>query len=89
MSVYRLRQEQVAVSDLGDEVVLMDLASSAYLGFRDTGAVLLRLLIAGATAPELEQALLAEYDVDAATAAEDVRDFVRDLTDRSLLVTDG
>lgn len=50
----------------------------------ESGAILWKLLEKGAGEDELVSALLAEYDVDDATAREDVRLFVKTITEKNL-----
>ena len=71
-----------------DEVVALDLESSAYLALNDTGAVLWPLVAAGTTEPRLVEELTTRFEVDEAQARADVGAFVERL--RSLtLVEEG
>jgi hypothetical protein len=45
MSKLRLRRDGVAWSDLGDEVVILDLRSSTYFSVVDTAALLVNALV--------------------------------------------
>lgn len=85
MTVTRLRREGVLTSDLGSEIVILDLDSSTYFSVRDTGAVLLNRLVDGATVEAMAQELSTTYDADYQVALADVRDFVADLDARRLL----
>lgn len=85
MSTYRLRRDGVACSDLGGEIVILDLETSVYLSARDTAAVLVEQLVEGATAQALVDALTSRYAVDAAHAAADVEEFLDQLRGRNLL----
>lgn len=46
----RLRRDGVAWSDLGTEIVILDLRSSTYFSVRDSGAFLVTVLVDGASA---------------------------------------
>lgn len=85
MSALRLRQDGVACSDLGDEIVILDLRSSTYFSARGTGAVLVTALQSGASVDTLVGDLRAAYDVTEDVAREDVVEFVADLERRGLL----
>jgi hypothetical protein len=69
-----------------DEVVALDLSSSAYLGVNDTGAVLWPLVAAGTTEPALVEELTGRFDIDVERARADVHAFVDRL--RSLTLVD-
>jgi hypothetical protein len=71
---------------VGDEIVVLDLADSRYLGVNPAGAVLWPLLGRGSSRDELADALVDAYGVGADTAREDVDRFVADL-ERHGLVT--
>jgi hypothetical protein len=62
-----------------DEVVALDLGSSAYLGVNDSGAVLWPLVAGGTTEQSLVDALTARFPVDAQRARADVGAFVDQL----------
>ena len=75
-------------SGLGEEVVILDLASSSYLGLDDVGAIVWGALAEPCTVGELEARLAAEYEVDPAELSRDLRSFLMDLIDRGLVVLD-
>ena len=83
----RLAEENVW-SGLGEEVVILDLASSSYLGLDDVGAAVWGALAEPCTVGELEARLAAVYEVDAAELSRDLRSFLTDLVDRGLVVLD-
>jgi Coenzyme PQQ synthesis protein D (PqqD). len=85
MTVARLRRDGVMTSDLGSEIVILDLDSSTYFSVRDTGAVLLNRLVEGASVESMAEELSTTYDADYEVALADVREFVADLTARRLL----
>lgn len=85
MRRFRLRQEDLAWSDVADEVVLLDLRSSRYFSAKGSGAVLMGFLVAGASTEELVAGLLDHYDVDRAAAEVDVQEFLADLQSRGLV----
>lgn len=81
----RLRRDEVAWSDLGGEIVILDMRSSTYFAVRNTAASLVTELIEGATEPALVNRLVALYPVSPDVAGADVRDFLAELTSRDLL----
>ncbi len=83
----RLADENVW-SGLGEEVVILDLASSSYLGLDDVGAAVWGALAEPCTVGELEARLAAVYEVDPAELSRDLRSFLTDLVDRGLVVLD-
>jgi len=75
-------------SSLGEEVVILDLASSSYLGLDDVGATVWGLLSEPRTVAELEEALVAAYDVAPERLRGDLRPFLQQLVERGLVVRD-
>ena len=85
----RLRLAERSVwSELGDEVVILDLKSSSYLGLEEVGAAIWGLLSEPRTVGELEESLTATYDVDRARLREDLWPFLEQLVERGLVVRD-
>ena len=68
-----------------DEVVVLDLNSSAYLAVNGTGAALWRLIAAGTTERELVEELTDRFPVDVDQAHADVMQFTSQLRDLALL----
>jgi len=73
--------EQWVVIPLGERVVEFN----GLISLNESGAFLWRLLQQEASEEDLVQALLAEYDIDEDAARADVREFIRDISQRSLL----
>jgi hypothetical protein len=82
----RLNADRVTWRRVGDELVVLDLVGSAYLSVNDTGAAVWDLLDGGAARADLVAALLEAFEVDEATAASDIDEFIADLAGRGLLV---
>lgn len=85
MTAFRLRRDDVAYSDLGEEIVILDLRSSTYFSVRNTAAQLVTALLDGASANALVAGLCARYDVAEDVASRDVQAFLTDLARRDLL----
>lgn len=88
-STTRLRVADANVwSALGEEVVILDLASSSYLGLEEVGAAVWGLLAEPRTVAELEEALVTAYEVAPERLREDLRPFLEQLVERGLVVKD-
>lgn len=83
--ILRLRPN-VEWQRVDEEVVLLDLESSAYLAVNDTGAALWPLVAVGTTSEQLVDALTARFPVEVERARADVEAFVQQL--RSLRLVD-
>jgi hypothetical protein len=83
--IRRLRHQDVSWQEVDDEAVVLDLASSSYFQANPTGKILLAMLVDGATASAMADALCAEFDIARDAALEDVRDFLIHLDDHGLL----
>ena len=83
--VLKLRSADLAARGFEDETIVLDLRSSTYLTANASGSLLWSRLQAGSTRAELIDALLAEFEVDAARAAQDVDAFVAECRRRDLL----
>lgn len=84
-SAMQLRSQDLAVSQLDDETVLLDLRKSSYISVKGSGVELVRLLSDNRSETDLVSALVAKFDVGEAQAATDVRQFLDGMRDRGLL----
>jgi hypothetical protein len=75
----------VLASELGSEVVMLNLRDATYYGLDDVGAEIWRLLQAPITTDAIVHALVATYDVEADRCRADVRRLLGDLVDRGLV----
>jgi hypothetical protein len=78
---------QVMSRLVGDETVLLDLASGFYFGLDGVGKRIWEMLAAGSNLAETASVITAEFEVDEATAQADVIEFANDLVRRGLLET--
>ena len=76
---------QVMSRAVGNETVLLDLASGTYFGLDGVGKRIWESLAQGKTLGETVEIITAEYEVDDARAQQDVIEFVSDLVRRGLL----
>lgn len=73
---------------LGDEVVLVHLKTNRIFSLSPTGARFWELLSEGRSRPEIEQALLAEYDVSQAEVSAEIDSLMRSLQAEQLVRED-
>jgi hypothetical protein len=83
--VLRLRSDDVAWREFDGEGIVLDLRESTYLAANPVATLLWQHLERGTTEEELVRAVVADFDVDEARAAEDVRAFLADCRERKLL----
>jgi hypothetical protein len=81
----RLRSGALEWREVEGEIVALDLRSSMYLGVNRTGALLWPTLAEGATREVLLERLTNAHEIDAATAARDLEEFLEALRRRDLL----
>ncbi len=83
--ILRLRTSRLSWRLIDDAIVVLDLERSEYFTVNTTGIVLWNRLEDGATLEELTGALTEQFEIDAASAAREVADFVDMLRDLSML----
>ena len=76
---------EVLVRQLGEETVILDLASGTYFGLDGTGTRIWQLLEQGTTLREVCEAMLADYDVAPQDIERDVLELARELSARGLI----
>ena len=72
--------------ELGDEIVILDVAAGLYFGLDGVGARAWTLLAAGRTAGEVADAILAEFETTRETVEADLAALIHELVERRLLV---
>lgn len=85
VTAMHLRSNSIAWNAVGDNVVVLDLASSTYFSTNATGTLLWQLLASGTDRADLVRALIERFAVDQATAERDVDAFLADLERAQLL----
>jgi hypothetical protein len=83
---YALRAD-VSTAETDGGVTLLDERSGEYFNLNPSGALVLHALLADASRDEVVDRLVAEYDIDRATADRDVTALVSALRSADLLVT--
>jgi hypothetical protein len=76
---------QVMSRPVGDETVLLDLASGMYFGLDGVGKRIWDFVSDGKSLAETADAIVAEYEVGEEQARNDVVDFAQRLVERGLL----
>ena len=76
---------QVMARQVGDEQVILDLASGTYFGLDPVGARAWALLAEGKTISEVCDAMVDEYDVTRAVLEADILTLVQTMVDRKLV----
>ena len=77
---------QVMSRLVGDETVLLDLASGVYFGLDGVGKRIWELVAEGQNLAQTIAVITREFEVDEAQAQTDVIEFTNDLVERGLLV---
>ena len=83
----RLRGSDLEWRRVGEEIVVLDLASSTYVSLNPVGATVWPLLVDGTSWDAMVGAVTGTFDVETATAERDLEAFVADLRERGLLAS--
>ena len=81
--------EQVLFRDLDGESVLLHLRSGQYFGLDEVGTLIWHLLVERCSLDEIQQRIVAEYDVSAKEVKNDVLRIVEELTQNGLVEVKG
>jgi hypothetical protein len=73
------RSANQVACDMGSEVVILDLTSGMYYGLDDLGARIWSLIEHPASLGTIRDAIMTDYDVDAATCERDILTFVQQM----------
>jgi len=77
--------EHVMTSEVGGELVILDLNGEKYFGLDEMGTAMWLTLTTSSTAQEAFDQLIAEYDVEPAQLEDDLRALIEKLVDSGLL----
>ncbi|MCG3154480.1 MAG: hypothetical protein DKINENOH_01074 [bacterium] len=72
-------------SDLGGEIVILNVASGVYHGLDEVGARIWHLLQQPITVAELHATILAEFEVEAEQCRQDILQLLHELLDAGLI----
>ena len=78
-------RDGVLTADTDYGIALLDEGSGEYWNLNPTGALVLQTLLEGGTPADAVQALIERYDIDAATAGQDVEDLLGGLHSAGLV----
>jgi hypothetical protein len=78
---------EVMARQVGDETVLLDLASGNYFGLDVVGARIWQLLVEGKAPSEICEALLTEFDTSREVLAGDLSRLLKELTAHGLVIS--
>lgn len=76
---------QVMARTVGDETVILDLASGTYYGLDPVGARIWQLFVDGQTLAQVRDIMLAEYDVSVDDLERDLNRLLSELSDKNLI----
>src|SRR5581483_7189478 len=82
---FRIKTQEVAWREIGDEMVVLHLGTATYLSINGSGRTLWNRMADGASRQELIDALIATYEIDGDRAARDVDTFITSLAENGLL----
>lgn len=83
------RTTQLLEAELGDELVALDAQGGNCFGFNSVATNVWRQLASPKSFAEIEQALLADYDVDAEQCRAELRELLDDLVEQGLVAQVG
>lgn len=78
--------DQAIAKSVGDEMVVLHLANGTYYGLDPIGVLLWEGMTAGKLPSQVIERILAQFEVDRATAESDLRTFLGELADSNLIV---
>lgn len=82
------RSDEVLMQEVGDEVVLLDLASERYFGLDPVGTRIWQLIADGAELSRVHTELCAEFEAEPEHIQEDLLELVRQLSAAGLVRID-
>lgn len=80
---------QVMAREVGEETVILDLASGTYYGLDPVGARIWQLMAEGQTLVQVRDVILAEYEVAREDIERDMLALVQALLERQLVSVDA
>jgi Coenzyme PQQ synthesis protein D (PqqD) len=83
--MHRRVADEVIFRVLGDEAVILNLATSRYFGLNSVGTRLWQLMAEHGSEEKVIQAFLAEYEVEEKQLRHDLADLIQQLTQKGLV----
>lgn len=84
--VYKRMTDRFLISYLAEETVLMDKQTGDHFGINKVGTAIWEMLATPCTADAIVGQLLNRFEVDAATCASEVRQFLKTLKEKEMLL---
>ncbi|EKB47407.1 hypothetical protein B879_03993 [Cecembia lonarensis LW9] len=84
-SVYRVQEERILFTELGDEGVIYDMGKNDYFSLNETYCSIFLKIRKGLGMAGIVQELVEEYAVDQATCEKEVRDVIQELMKRGFI----
>jgi len=86
-TVLTKNEEKFLASDLGDEMVMMDLESGNYIGLNEVGKDIWLHITGETTVSELIAKLVEEYEVTAEECEKDVMEYLEGMLEKRMVLT--
>ena len=86
MQKYKLHND-VLLTDVDDEMVLLDMRSGQYYGLNTVGSEVLKLINEGKSLDDAKTEICQRYQIDKQTAHDDISELITELKQQNLLVT--
>jgi hypothetical protein len=81
----RLRSTDISARAIGDETIVLSLATSRYFTITGVGTRVFELLAEDISLDDLVESIVEDYEIDRDTARRDIKAFVDRLRDAQLL----
>ena len=78
-------QKDVLLTDVEDEMVLLDMRNGQYYGLNNVGCEILKLITERKTVAEIEVEISRRYQIDKQAAQIDIAELISDLLKQNLL----
>ncbi|WDA41870.1 PqqD family protein [Erythrobacter sp. BLCC-B19] len=78
--------DQAIANTVGDEMVVLHLGNGTYFGLDPVGKILWEALAGGQSPADACDTILERYDIDRATAEQDLRQFLGELAEGDLIL---
>lgn len=80
------RKEGLLISELGNEMVMMDIESGNYIGLNETGKVIWEMIEQPLTVDELVRQLVGRYDTSYDECSRDTIEYLNKMREQKILV---
>ena len=88
LDTYVRKNDEIFTGTIDDEMVAMSIQSGKYYQLNKTGSRILALLDKPRSIKELCEAMQGDYKVDVDVCREDVLQFIRELVEKNLILTE-